>query len=44
MGDNRRLIINKMALWQVEVKNKLQLVIEVAIENSQKVQEGEDEI
>ena len=44
MGDKRRLRIDKMELWQVEVKNKLQPAIEAAIENAQKVQDGEDEI
>ncbi len=44
MGDKRRLRIDKMDLWQVEVKNKLRPAIEAAMENAQKIQEGEDEI
>ena len=44
MGDKRQLRIDKMELWQVEVKNKLQLAIEAAMENARKVQEGENEI
>ena len=43
MGDNRQLRIDKMELWKVEVKSKLNNTIEAAMRNSQKAEEGTDE-
>ncbi len=43
MGDNRQLKIDKMELWKVEVKEKLNNTIETAMRNAQKAEEGTDE-
>ena len=43
MGDNRQLRIDKMELWKVEVKAKLNSAIEAAMRNAQEAEEGKDE-
>ena len=43
MGDNRQLRIDKMELWKVEVKAKLNNSIEAAMRNTQKAEAGTDE-
>ena len=40
MGDNRQLRIDKMELWKVEVKAKLNNAIETAMRNAQEAEEG----
>ncbi len=42
MGDNRQLRIDKMELWKVEVKAKLNNAMEAGMRNEQKVEEGTD--
>ena len=38
MGDNRQLRIDKMELWKVEVKEKLNDAIEAAMRNAQEAE------